>query len=976
MIKNILAGSFLVFYVLPGFCIDAFYMDNVAPRQAIENAIHDDFMVRVTGEAVQKAIEIVTQDGAKRIELANLYDSWTQDGSPLSFGALDNICDIAFGDNKDQCQIFATALLKSKALRLYSVCNADKGKTVGTERCINDFFDKTKIDATAGRALASEYARVKYNDSSLECDKNVKINKTGSDYMRCVSQGTNNVFYEFKFDSLADVHIDENREDAIFGAICRLHGLEYARTMLSGYANPRCKTTDKDICAKINKSLTPFGFESKIGAKNWGADYGAQIASPECVINALCTARNVNDLKRAFGLDPLEFQKSSVQVNRNEYLEDMLANYVQSKVGNVTSLECNATHQCINVNGKKSDVLGCRVNGKDVDFVFKDLSEWSRYRDNAGRQVIQCKIVGGEFTGQDCVYLTHEQCDKLAKQTIPGCPECTNVVWDTKHNICKLRTNEILNDIEKAEKASMMAIGSAAAVATGVGVAYAAYQMGSTTMAIPVALALANAAGSVMELYATLKIWGVTEDFVRESQNCNSSSCADRLVETWLRRLSNLRKELTDAEYNFVNKELARLIGLTSAEFGKKMFTNLVKKYATDSTAKNDITSAKAQRKMDEMLNSPDLLSANSKDFFDSDSWEPEQVWRAVGVGLQIASTLGSIAYSFWESHKAYKAYDDETTALLRDALNDGKNNLSPEERREIMKYMLAEGKPIQGNGNIKLPEGPIKLGAVDVAYDDLSMYDTEQLKELSGDVTDTMEKYNTLNGASLLDDQRQYSMVRSAANQNFAKEEGIAYFNPKAGSLYDYSGGNSDKLITAEVRFDVDFEDGHKHLRDALEKAKSYDKAVIPVSFDSGPGARHVVPVVVENGKVTVIDQYALNSPYIMEKKLQISDAVREVFGENKGIMTNFNQLCDNQTGYCSLFVGAVEKNVLGNSGNSFLAPGKTTMHETVDYFNKTGAKYNQNFIEAAVVNEQIDMYDRTFQYNKFFNEVRKPNH
>ncbi len=745
MMKNIIAGLFLVFYIVPGFCIDAFYMDNVAPRQAIENAIHDEYVVRVSGDAVQKAIETITQDIGERLELTQLYTSWMQDGSPLTFGALGNICDIAFKGNIDKCQRFASALLKNKALRLYSVCGADKGKTGGTERCVEDFFAKTKVDTTAGRTLASEYVRIKYNDASLECDKNVKINRTGSDYMRCVSQSANNVFYEFKFDSLADVHMDTNREDAIFGAICRLHGLEYDRTMLSGYDNPRCKTQDKNICAKVNETLKPFGFESKIGAQNWGPDYGAQMTSPDCVINALCTARNKKDLHSAFGLDPFEFQKSAVQVNRNEYLEDMLANYVQSKVGNITSFECNATHQCIYTDGKKSDVLGCKVNGKDVDFVFKDLSEWSRYRDNAGRQVIQCKIVGGEFTGQDCVYLTHEQCDKLAKQTIPGCPECTNVVWDTKHNICKLKTNEILNDIEKAEKVAMMAVGSAAAVATSVGIAYAAYKTGSVLMLVPTLLAGANAVGSVMELGATLKILGVTEDFARESQNCKTSACADNLVEKWLQRLSNLRSDLSEAEYTFVNKELARLIGLTSEQFGKKMFTNLVKRYTTDNTVKNDISSKKARKKMDEMLKSPDLLSANAKGFFDSESWEPEQIWRAVGVGLQIASTLGSVAYGFWANHQAYKAYDDETTQMLRDALTDGKNNLTPEERREIIKYLMEDGTPVKINDNIEIP-GDIKLAAQVAKQDGTLTSITGETKYVDiNDLDDYMrEKYGS----------------------------------------------------------------------------------------------------------------------------------------------------------------------------------------------------------------------------------------
>ena len=78
----------------------------------------------------------------------------------------------------------------------YAVCDDDKGKTGGTERCIH-IFEDVEVQVAQAKNLAQEYAKVKYQDD-IECNLNVR---TGiiDDFVKCTSIKSN-TFYEFEFD--------------------------------------------------------------------------------------------------------------------------------------------------------------------------------------------------------------------------------------------------------------------------------------------------------------------------------------------------------------------------------------------------------------------------------------------------------------------------------------------------------------------------------------------------------------------------------------------------------------------------------------------------------------------------------------------------------------------------------------------------------------------------------------------------------
>ena len=106
-----------------------------------------------------------------------------------------------------------------------------------------------------------------------------------------------------------------------------------------------------------------------------------------------------------------------------------------------------------------------------------------------------------------------------------------------------------------------------------------------------------------------------------------------------LQRMSNMTFDMTDAQLNGIDHELARLASLIPS----------------DSQFYQDV------------LQNGTSTADNHKGFFDPDSWEPEQVWRAVGITLQLASLIGGIGK--WVAGKVNKL-PRATTAIKQGAKN------------------------------------------------------------------------------------------------------------------------------------------------------------------------------------------------------------------------------------------------------------------------------------------------------------------
>lgn len=687
MIKNILVTLISV------FCLIVNANANIKiSSDVVDNSIKETFI----GEQNQASA------------LATWKENIENDGS-ISALAVWRVCwagglDIKNkSEDKNKCQIFRQNLLKDSSLKYRTTCQKNAGE--GTY-CIDDFFTNsfyggTQVGLSDAIMLAKEWARINHADDSLECDdkvitvkpKNI-LARASDDYAILCASKNRKTYYEFVFD-----HIGESDSGAIFNSVgaatCKLFNTKanvptlacIARTPehienTNGNCQPVSCDSDANICGKINSTLAKFG-------------YTGVYKNNKCEI----FFNNVSDkkgLKTAFGINSFEFCKG-IKVQNTPSVEALLKQHIvkNAKV-DISDVSCSPGHRIYKGPGcsddGKDDIKTCYAQGQQIDFVFDDINTFIKEYHQGGIQGMECVISGGTFSGQHCAHLNQEQCDALAKSDVSRCSVCRDIEWDKENNICKLKNAENANDLEKTINIAQLAAATTAAVFTGGIIAFTAVKVGTVAFTVPVLLTLVNVTGQIMEFVGTLEAKGIAKEFIVQSNNCNDSNCADLLVKDWLQRLSNLRNELTKAEYNGINEELARLLKMTSKKFKENMAMNILIEYSRGAN-KGDI-SANVQKKFQELYESPDLLESNKKGFFDKDSWEPEQVLRAVGIGLQIASTIGSAVYSWHQENKAL--------AATRDALNEGYDGITHDPaKREAVKKQLANANIVDA-GSIK----------------------------------------------------------------------------------------------------------------------------------------------------------------------------------------------------------------------------------------------------------------------------------
>jgi hypothetical protein len=644
--------------------------------------------------------------------LATFNANLESDGS-ISAAAIWRIC-IAGNLNLDdsvqkyECRKFKTALEKNSNVKYSDVCtkgfkesHAERGEAAF---CIDDVFNNslyggTQVDLTSAIMLAKEWARINHADDSLVCENKVYkrtpksiLARASDDYtILCTSQNRK-AYYEFWFD-----HIGESDSATIFDSIgiamCKIFNVPdnvgllpecHSRTpeqyeQHNWNCPPISCKTDKNKCTQINQSLAKFGYMSLYDHDTC-----------EIYFNSV---DNPKQLKTAFGINNFQFCKG-IQVQNTPSLETYLQEYV-AKFANVDASEvtCNPGHRsytgpgCSKDGSDADDIKTCYVNGEQIDFVFDDINEWKDIHYLAGIQGMECIVhAGGVFDGKHCLRLTKEQCDSLQNENIPACSGCKQVEWDPVNNMCKLKYAGYANDFDKAVKVAKLA-GSVLLAVYGGWVVFTAVKAGAAVVVIPVLLEAVNVGGSILEFAGTLQLKGIATEFVKQSNSCNDSNCADLLVEDWLQRLSNIREELEPAEYSAVNEELARLLKMTSQEFKENMVKDILIEYSKNANT-GDVPE-NVQKKFQELYESPDLLESNKKGFFDKDGWEPEQVLRAVGIGLQIGATLGSAAYSWHQENKAL--------AATRDALDEGYAGITQDPaKREAVKKQLANAKIVK----------------------------------------------------------------------------------------------------------------------------------------------------------------------------------------------------------------------------------------------------------------------------------------
>ena len=510
--------------------------------------------------------------------------------------------------------------LQMPEIKFYDVCKDDRGKSGGTEYCIDKPFNWTDVQMLQATALATEYAYVQ-NGHTVRCENDEnKIRKSGNDdYISCTSTD-NKHFYEFKFNDVAE-SIDSDIQLNIINALCK--GV-YSGTIprKDSLGQHLCKIPDKFKHAALKESASKFNIQSNISSE------GVWLTQPG--VNDTYTTKKID------GIDPFAFYSGDIQIRANGVMIDGLYEYAALQLAprEIKTFTCKSNPFQVSktidgrrVKGTTDDVLKCYVNGTAVDFVFDDMSELSKKLSRGGYSNMNCTVAGGAYNGYDCMYVGKTQCERIRKLSAATMPANKLPFWNANTQECELPAAADATEYQQNINMGIMVGG----VIVGVVITVATGGIGA-----PAALAMlaVETAGGVMEIAATQKIYDAIEEFIKNSKKCNDAICAEAMLRDNLQRMADMTFDITDAQMNGIDRELERLANLipTDSEFYQSL--------ASQGTS----------------------LDANNKGI---KHWQPEQIWRAVGIAMQLASVITSIGK--WAFGKANKL-PHVTTAIANRA--------------------------------------------------------------------------------------------------------------------------------------------------------------------------------------------------------------------------------------------------------------------------------------------------------------------
>ena len=495
-------------------------------------------------------------------------------------------------ENKCLCnatydEVDAVRQKRIESLPYKAVCGADKGKTGGTEYCIKDIFNWTNVGMIQATGLAAEYALIKHG-KVVHCSDKYR-QESNDDWVQCTTDDKK-TFYEFKFDDVVE-SVDARIQGDLTRGICQIHGLMAMDSNGSGYYD-----SCSGACGEaLKKSAKKFGL-NPVDKALYNSTY--------CSLQDRRLGKNDGDkLAKIEGIDNYIFYHG-IQIQGNQDLIRKLRQYIQSTGKyEIKSFTCDkGVGKIKNGNIETDDILRCYLNGQPIDFVFDDNSEmWKTYQ-KAGKQAINCIVQGGTYSGKGCLGLSEQVCLKVAAQDKKSCPECQAAHWDANLEQCILPAGAAARNLEQGIKVGTIVVVAVGAAAVTVATGGAA--------GVGAALLVVEVVGAGVETVATAKIQQAAVDFLNASNKCKDATCAESMIKNNFQRLANMQNDFAAAEVNAIDSEMARLYGLIPDN--SEVF-NLTK------------------------------LSDSQLSMFAAGSWEPEQVWRAIGVTMQMASLFTSI---------------------------------------------------------------------------------------------------------------------------------------------------------------------------------------------------------------------------------------------------------------------------------------------------------------------------------------------
>jgi hypothetical protein len=609
----------------------------------------------------------------KQVECIREYNTQLKasNGSGIAASKLWNVCaagglDIKQPADKEKCRKFVNDLTRKGTVKFYAACGKDKATSGAV--CVNDFSALT-VNMQQAQSLAKLYARSK-SDNTIQCRTKPRIESTtatsidihamgmssttNTPYVQCTSYNSNK-FYEFRFNSV-DGNIDATNHKNFKTGICKIFGYKYVSKKPEAPADNHqfdiCDgIKDESDCGKLDQiiSSADVGYIASWGPLGYKTSrMGYQITSrnfPYCVLSENVAKGNDGYLlfeRTAFGLDGRVFLKAGIQRKGSNEIKKQIRTYVENTMGkeNVKSFSCEDTYHTIKLKDRsgKDDMLRCTVNDQVVEFFFDDLSEaWGVY-DKSGREAMNCIAWGGTFTGKKCIGLDEKMCNTVRDANAQSCPECKLIKWNPNTETCDLPSSANATSLKRGLTYSAIVGGAVVSVVITVG------SLGTATA--PTVLVLTGLAvetmGSVIELKAQHAIYSKTDEFFEKANKCHNQTCAEKIIKEYLQALSNQQNDMQESEISAADK----------------IFADLFDKIPANSKFYKDIIEQGMQGK---------TIASNKRGFFDSKSWNPEQIWRAVGVALQIIPTITSVGWRI--AKKSDKLVN--STAKLRSKLDD-----------------------------------------------------------------------------------------------------------------------------------------------------------------------------------------------------------------------------------------------------------------------------------------------------------------
>lgn len=629
---------------------------------AVISAIHEDIPSDKQFFVIQEYSKLLNGPSISVDKLWNLCTAagWDISQPTPVFGGINtfqNRWNTPQSEGVTKCRNFITKMISRAAQTFRAACGPNDNKKQGSV-CVASFFSNeylggTQVNLNAAIALAKEYARLKFGKSNLYCNtkpREISVMLGATDYGIQCTTDDNKTFYEFIFDDVEEPE-DNKIKDSIQTAVCKMHnatpttggtvggGGSFGGTIT--YIEPSC-AADSAKCAKINESMSKFG-------------YSAIYRNNRCEID-FKTVRSHTELKTAYGIDNFAFCHG-IQVENIPTLDNYLKQYVAQHAGVSTSaVKCNAGFNSYTGPGCaydgvfdiRDDIKTCYVNDNQIDFVFDDINEYWSKTSSGGLQGMSCIVVGGTYSGKRCIGLGQQQCNILRQSNLKECPECQAAYWDTQTQSCVLPSSVSATNLQRGINIGLIVGGAVVGVVITV-------TTGGTGTAI--VLTAIETAGAAIEINSQLNIDGMADAFLVKSNQCKDATCAQDLVKQNLIELARTQADLTAAEANAIDSEMARLIGLipTNSDWWLENLRN------------QDGTSFLAMA--------------------DDDKWTSDQIWRAVGIGMQFAGVATAVTrWILTKTGYLGKTMSKTSQILLKNAKIAQENLVHVDELDEIGK--------------------------------------------------------------------------------------------------------------------------------------------------------------------------------------------------------------------------------------------------------------------------------------------------